>query len=106
MSSYDKLDPIRRIDEKLRKQLLETQTQAYADGVLPAKFKILVAMALDAIHQSPEGVRVLAQLALENGATWEEIAEILAVIHYNCGAIPLYTASEGLGPLLDSASKP
>ena len=101
MKPVDKLDPIQQIDPKLRLNLEETQRNAYADGALPAKFKLLVAMALDAIHQSPEGVQTLARLALEQGASWAEIGEVLAVVYYNCGAIPLYTASDALKPLLE-----
>lgn len=97
----DKLDSIRRLDERLRANLQEDQDRAYADGALPSKFKLLVAMVLDAIHQSPEGVLFLTQAALEKGATWEEIAEILSVVYYNCGAIPLYTVSDALRQLED-----
>ncbi|MHA1860996.1 MAG: carboxymuconolactone decarboxylase family protein [Candidatus Ranarchaeia archaeon] len=102
MNTPDKLELIQRLDPKLRKTLLENQFSAYSDGALPAKFKLLIAMALDAIHQSPEGVRVLAEAALEKGATWKEIAEVLSVVYYNCGGIPLYTVSDALTPLFET----
>ena len=101
----DKLDPIRRIDSRLRKNLQGDQDIAYADGALPSKFKLLVAMVLDAIHQSPEGVLFLTKEALRKGATWDEIAEVLAVVYYNCGAIPLYTVSNALQNIDDELPK-
>jgi hypothetical protein len=43
----------------------------FADGVLPKKFKLLIAMSFDASYGAVNGVTSLAQQALEAGATKE-----------------------------------
>ncbi len=66
-----------KIFEKLDPDLLElvkrTNDLALDDGALPKKVKLLVAMALDASHGAVQGVRSLAQAAMQAGATEKEI---------------------------------
>ena len=80
-----------KTDPNLLKLVDDTRTFAFADGALPKKFKILVAMALDASQGTVEGVRALAQLALNAGATKEEIMEVVRVAQYICGVGCVYT---------------
>ena len=54
-----------------------TQKLALEDGVLPRKIKLLIAMALDAVHGASDEVQSLAKEALKAGATKEEITEAL-----------------------------
>lgn len=90
---YEKIDPeIRRVVENFR-------IFAFKDGALPAKIKILIAMALDASHGAAEGVKTLANLAMKAGATKEEIGETLRVALFVCGAGSAYTAAYGLKEL-------
>ncbi len=61
-----------KIFEKLDPDLLElvkrTNDLALDDGALPKKVKLLVAMALDASHGAVQGVRSLAQAAMQAGS--------------------------------------
>ena len=68
-----------RTDPDLRKLVQSTNDFALADGALPKKIKLLIAMALDAAHGAAEGVRSLADQALKAGATKEEIMEAVRV---------------------------
>jgi alkylhydroperoxidase/carboxymuconolactone decarboxylase family protein YurZ len=90
------LAAIQALDPELTKKLLESQEFAYADGALPRKFKLLIAMAFDASHGAIGGVRSLASQALKAGATKEEIAEALRVAYLFGGVGSLYIASQGL----------
>jgi alkylhydroperoxidase/carboxymuconolactone decarboxylase family protein YurZ len=92
-----------KIFEKLDPDLLELVTSAgefaLADGALPKKFKLLIAMALDAAHGASEGVKALAQAAHQAGATKEEITEALRVSQYVSGVGSVYTAARALTEL-------
>jgi alkylhydroperoxidase/carboxymuconolactone decarboxylase family protein YurZ len=90
---YENLDP------KLLSLVRETERLALEDGALPRKFKLLVALALDAAHGADEGVKALAQMATQAGATKEEIAETLRVAQYVSGVGSVYTASKALSEL-------
>ena len=87
---FEKLDP------NLLKLVNDTRTFAFSDGALPRKFKILVAMALDASQGTVEGVKALAQLALSAGATKEEIMEVVRVAQYICGVGCVYISARAL----------
>ena len=56
-----------KIDPELLKLVRETNSFALAEGALPRKFKLLIAMALDASHGAARGVRSLAEQAHESG---------------------------------------
>ncbi|SNQ62190.1 carboxymuconolactone decarboxylase family protein [Candidatus Methanoperedens nitratireducens] len=73
----------------------------FADGALPGKFKLLIAMAFDASYGAVQGVKVLAQQAMEAGATKEEIAEALRVAQHLSGVGCIYTAGQALKELFD-----
>jgi alkylhydroperoxidase/carboxymuconolactone decarboxylase family protein YurZ len=89
-------DPL-KVFQKLDPQLLElvgnTRRLALAEGALPQKVKLLMAMALDASHGTVEGVRALAQAAIRAGATKEEITETVRVAQYISGVGSVYTAA-------------
>ena len=87
------------LDPKLLKLVESTGEFALSDGALPRKFKLLIAMALDAAHGTAHGVKSLAQAAMQAGATKEEIAEALRVAQYVSGAGSTYTAAQGLREL-------
>ena len=71
-----------------------------ADGALPKKIKLLIAMVLDAVQGAPDGVQSLAREAIKAGATKEEIAEALRVAQYICGVGCIYTAGRALRDVL------
>ncbi len=87
---YENLDP------KLLDMINTNRDLALADGALPKKFKLLIAMVLDAVHGASEGVQSLAAAALKAGATKEEISEALRVAQYICGVGCVYTAARAL----------
>jgi len=87
---FEKLDP------ELLKLVENTRELALADGALPKKFKLLIAMALDASHGAVQGVKALAQAAMQAGATKEEITEALRVAQYVSGVGSVYTAAQAL----------
>jgi alkylhydroperoxidase/carboxymuconolactone decarboxylase family protein YurZ len=90
---YEDLDP------KLLNLVNDTQKLSLADGVLPRKVKLLIAMVLDAVHGASDGVQALAGEALKAGATKEEVAEALRVAYFIDGVGCIYTAARGLAGL-------
>jgi alkylhydroperoxidase/carboxymuconolactone decarboxylase family protein YurZ len=84
------------LDPDLLKLVRETSEFAMADGALPRKFKLLIAMALDAAHGAVGGVEALAREAMAAGATKAEVAEALRVAQYVCGVGSVYTAAHAL----------
>ncbi len=90
---FEKLDP------ELLKLVENTRGLALNDGALPRRSKLLMAMALDASEGTEEGVRSLAQQALNAGATKEEIMEAIRVAQYICGVGCVYTAARAFKDL-------
>ncbi len=88
-----------KTDPELRKLVESTTDFALADGALPRKFKLLIAMALDAAHGAADGVRSLADQALKAGATKEEIMEAIRVTQYVSGVGAVYTAARPFSEL-------
>ena len=87
------------MDPELLKLVRETNLFALAEGALPKKFKLLIAMALDASHGATRGVRSLAEQAMKVGATKEEIVETIRVAQYISGVGSVYTAADALREL-------
>ena len=93
------LETIKNLDPELFKLVENTQQLALSGGALPRKFKLLIALALDASHGATGGVTSLAQAAMQAGATKEEIAETLRVAQYISGVGSTYTAARALQEL-------
>lgn len=89
-----------RMDPELLSLVDNTKALALNDGALPRKIKLLIAMALDASQGTVEGVRSLAEQALNAGATREEIMEAVRVAQYICGVGTVYTAARAFKDLL------
>jgi alkylhydroperoxidase/carboxymuconolactone decarboxylase family protein YurZ len=87
------------IDPELLKLMKDTNAFALADGALPRKFKLLIAMALDASHGTVQGVKSLTQQAMQAGATKDEVVEALRVAQYISGAGAVYTAAHAFKEL-------
>jgi len=92
----DPLEVFEELDPELLKMVRRTAEFAMADGALPKKIKLLIAMALDASHGAVNGVTALSRAAMQAGATKQEVAEALRVAHYVCGAGSAYAAAHGL----------
>ena len=96
----DPLQVFEKIDPALRKQVESTAEFALTDGALSRKVKLLIAMALDASEGAVEGVKALCQMAVDAGATKEEIGEALRVAQYICGVGSVYTAAHAFEEML------
>ena len=94
------LKVLEKLDPALLKHVNEGSEFALAEGALPRRYKLLIAVALDAAHGAVGGVKALAGQAMEAGATKQEVAEALRVAHYVCGVGSVYTAAYGLNELL------
>jgi alkylhydroperoxidase/carboxymuconolactone decarboxylase family protein YurZ len=92
----DPLEIINKLDNKLFMNVAETKTMTLEDGALGKKYKLLIALALDASLGTVDGVRSLAMQALENGASKEEILESIRVANFIAGVGCVYTAAEAL----------
>jgi len=90
------LQILNQMDPKLMTLVEESRQLAFSEGALPVKFKILIALALDASHGAVEGVKSLAEAAGREGATNQEIAETLRVTQFISGVGSLYTSSRAL----------
>ena len=99
------LATLQEFDPELMAHLQSTDPLIYADGALSKKLKLLVAMAFDAAAGAEGGVRALANRALQEGATGEEIAETLRVAYHLTGVGTLYTASRALRELGDAIER-
>jgi alkylhydroperoxidase/carboxymuconolactone decarboxylase family protein YurZ len=93
------LQILEKVDPELLKLVQNTNTLALTDGALPKKFKLLIAMALDAAHGTVDGVRSLAGQAMKAGATKEEVAEAIRVAQYISGVGSVYTAARAFKDL-------
>ena len=94
------LATLQELDPELMAHLQATDPLIYADGALPRKFKLLVAMAFDAAAGAEGGVSALAKAAQQAGATQKEIAETLRVAYHLTGVGTLYTASRALNDVV------
>ena len=93
------LNSITQIDPKVVEKMRSTDAWVFEDGALPKKVKLLMAMAFDAADGAVGGVRGLAQRAISEGATKEEIGEALRVAFLMNGVGSLYIGSQGLREL-------
>ena len=84
------------LDPELLKLVNDNRQLALSDGALPRKFKLLIAMALDASQGAVDGVTSLARSAMQDGATKQEIAEALRVTQYICGVGSVHIAARAL----------
>lgn len=86
------------LDPDLFKLLEETRKVTYTEqpGGLPRKYKLLIAMAIDASHGAAGGVGNLAKQAMAAGATKQEVGDALRVVNMICGVGSMHTAAQGL----------
>jgi len=67
------------------------------DGAIPAKYKILMTMIVDAIMAHPEGCAAIANQARAAGASEAEINEAIEVAYFFGGTPAMVTAINALG---------
>ena len=62
------------------------------DGAIPAKYKHLMTMMVDALQTHPDGVEIIANRARAAGASEAEIQEAVEVVYLFGGTPALVTA--------------
>jgi alkylhydroperoxidase/carboxymuconolactone decarboxylase family protein YurZ len=90
------LEMLEEKDAEYTRHIKANLRNNHEDKALPAKVKLLMAMALDAAHGDREGVDQLSKRAYEAGATEEEMLETAEVVGTTCGLQGLYIALKGL----------
>jgi alkylhydroperoxidase/carboxymuconolactone decarboxylase family protein YurZ len=77
---------------------LAQRERALRDGAIPAKYKILMTMIVDALLSHPDGVANIANRARAAGATEAEINETVEVAYLFGGTPALVTAVNAFRP--------
>ena len=80
------LEILGELDSESLRKYNRCDKKLLSDGALPAKVKILIALAVVASKQCERCTVVQMQSALKNGATKEEIMEVMDVIFITSGA--------------------
>jgi alkylhydroperoxidase/carboxymuconolactone decarboxylase family protein YurZ len=93
------LSAANKIDPQIVDHMRSTDEWVFSDGAISKKVKLLIAMAFDAAHGATGGVSGLARRAMMEGATKEEISEVLRVAYVMTGVGAIYIGSQGLTEL-------
>ncbi|GIX47832.1 MAG: alkylhydroperoxidase [Candidatus Tectimicrobiota bacterium] len=86
------LQTLQQHDPDFAASYLAQRERILQDGAIPAKYKILMTMVVDALVAHPDGVYVIANRARAAGATEEEIREAVEVAYLFGGTPALVTA--------------
>ena len=78
---------------KMRHYRTSCLPPVFRAAALPKKFKLLIAMTLDASHGAVEGVRSLVEQAMKAGAAKEETTETIRSAQYIRGVGCVYAAA-------------
>ena len=70
---------LRRLSPKVTGSLLRMRQETYRDGTVPAKHKLLAAMAISIAIRCEPCIRAYVQMAVEKGILQEELIEFLEV---------------------------
>jgi AhpD family alkylhydroperoxidase len=90
------LEILGELDSESLKKYNRCDKKLLSDGALPAKVKILIALAVVASKQCERCTVVQMQSALKNGATKEEIMEVMDVIFITSGAPAVASCRDAL----------
>ena len=83
-------------DPYLAKMFLDSYENNTADSVIPRKYKELMVMAIGMATGTSTTMNVHANLAVKNGATVDEICEVIRMIFFTCGVTKLLPILEQL----------
>jgi len=72
-------EELRRLSPKITGGLLRMRQEAYRDGVVPAKYKLLAAMTISIAIRCEPCIRAYVRMACDKGITQEELIEFLDV---------------------------
>ena len=91
-ASPEWLQMLKERDPKFTEMYVAQRDEVLKDGAIPAKYKILMTMIVDAITAHPDGCAAIANHARAAGATEEEITEAVQVAYLFGGTPGLVTA--------------
>ena len=86
------IQTLKERDSQFAEGYLAQREQVLKDGAIPAKYKILMTMIVDALMAHPDGCANIANRARAAGATEEEITEAVEVAYLFGGTPALVTA--------------
>jgi AhpD family alkylhydroperoxidase len=70
---------LRKLSPKVTGGLLRMRQEAYRDAAIPAKYKLLTAMAISIAIRCEPCIRAYVKMACDKGITQEELIEFLEV---------------------------
>ncbi len=76
------------------------------DISIPRKYRELIVMAIGMATGTETTTQVHADIALKNGATIDEIFEVIRIVFFTCGVTKLLPALETLGKLFEPVDLP
>ena len=86
------LQMLKERDPEFTGTYLAQRDEVLKDGAIPAKYKILMTMIVDAITAHPDGCAAIANQARVAGATEDEITEAVQVAYFFGGTPAMVTA--------------
>jgi alkylhydroperoxidase/carboxymuconolactone decarboxylase family protein YurZ len=86
------IQQLQQRDAKFAEMYMAQREYVLKDGAIPAKYKILMTMIVDAITAHPDGCANIANRARAAGATEAEINEAVEVAYLFGGTPALVTA--------------
>lgn len=93
-------------DPNLANMFLQQYTNCNKKDInIPRKYRELIVMAIGMATGTDTTMKVHANLALENGATLDEIFEVIRIIFFTCGVSKLLPAIEGLSDIFGPVSE-
>lgn len=72
------------------------------DVTIPKKYRELIVMAIGMATGTETTMKVHAKIAMEQGATLDEVFEVIRIIFFTCGVTKLLPALEKLGDLFEA----
>lgn len=88
-------------DPNLANMFLQQYVNNKADTNIPVKYRELIVMAIGAATATETTMKVHARIAMENGATIDEIFEVFRIIFFTCGVTKLLPMLETLGEFFE-----
>ncbi len=86
------IQTLQQRDPEFAKTYLAQRERMLGDGAIPAKYKILMTMIVDALLSHPDGVATIVNRARGAGASEAEVLEAVEVAYLFGGTPALVTA--------------
>ena len=87
------IEALQQRDPEFADSYLKQRERILRDGAIPAKYKILMTMVVDALLSHPDGVATIAGRARAAGASEAEVLEAVEVAYLFGGTPALVTAT-------------